>query len=81
MLVWESCDRKSIDHFTTLAQLLLRGLSRTEQQLLLTVPTVRNVSCIVDVLSDELITEKTIGTNIESKCFVAILNKLRIPTS
>ena len=35
---------------------LERGLSRTEQQLLLTVPTVRNVSCIADVLSNELIT-------------------------
>ena len=60
MLVLESCDRKidrkSIDHFTALAQLLLRALSRTEQQLLLTVPTVRNVSCIADVLSNELIT-------------------------
>ena len=40
----------------TNAQLLLRGLSRTEQQLLLTVPTVRNVSCIADVFSNELIT-------------------------
>ena len=47
---------KSINHFTALAQLLLRALSRTELQLLLIVPTVRNVSCIADVLSNELIT-------------------------
>ena len=41
---------------TALIQLLLRGISRTEQQLLLTVPMVGNVSCIADVLSNELIT-------------------------
>ena len=41
---------------TALIQLLLRGISRTEQQLLSTVPMVGNVSCTADVLSNELIT-------------------------